>query len=769
MLGDSDLTKAGTIMGTASYMSPEQVQGLPTDQRSDVFSLGVLLYELLTGRRPFGGSHDPAIIYAIISENPKPPRHYNGDVPAELEAVILKALAKKPGDRYTDAGALLSDLMGFDPAGKTGTLHPSTSVTQRPGTEKFRSLAVLYLRNLGAADDEFLSYGITEDLIVDLTRIGTLRVAPMRSILKFRDSDTDLAGIASALDVGLILDGSIHKSGGTIRVSAQLADISTGKNLWAERWEESAENLPRIKQALAQGISRALDVDSSVVRAAQVGRPEGMNPRAYEYYLRGKYTFEHKKDESDVRVARGLYHKALVEEPSLLAARSGLAELMIFEGEAADARRELETVLADARARGLRADESRILWLLARSHYVQSEYHTAEKLARDAVHISQELGDLAGEAGALGTLIIVLQSLAQFDEAVRLFERVLEINRSLDDHEKEAEALLSMAAVYLRTTDYSRVRDLTDEGLAIARKRGNASFEASCIVLLGAVCYDLGDFGEALRHYEDSLRILNRLGVQGGRIAAVFINIAAVHAARGDYRKAIELWETLQEQGEGKGDPYLSGNMGAAFAILGEYDRAIRLMEEALEIARKQDHPLIVPAAYNGLGFVHMCRGEYALADASYQNSLAVAAKAGFRGWVAHFHTDTSELHFQMKNYDLCRQHAQEALAIGETIRRRDIQMKASAYLAILMVRDGLFVEGVQRLRGILGDARSYGNPRIVLIAERLLGQALLEYGPAEADRNDGRATLDRALVFAKDKEVAHEIQWINGLLAGAG
>lgn len=95
--------------------------------------------------------------------------------------------------------------------------------------------------------------------------------------------------------------------------------------------------------------------------------------------------------------------------------------------------------------------------------------------------------------------------------------------------------------------------------------------------------------------------------------------------------------------------------------------------------------------------------------------------------------------------------------------------MKASAYLAILMVRDGLFVEGVQRLRGILGDARSYGDPRGILIAERLLGQVLLEHGPTQADRNNGRATLERALVFAKEKEVAHETQWINALLAGGG
>jgi tetratricopeptide (TPR) repeat protein len=330
-----------------------------------------------------------------------------------------------------------------------------------------------------------------------------------------------------------------------------------------------------------------------------------------------------------------------------------------------------------------------------------------------------------------------------------------------------------MAAVYLRKADYNRVRQLTNEGLAIARKRGNASLEASCIGLLGAVCYYEGAFDKALSYYEESHLILDRFGGRDSGIAGVLNNMALVHSARGDYRKALELYGNAatirQELKETKVDPYLPMNMGALLAILGDYDRAISLMNEALEIARRQDHPLIIASAYSGIGLANLYKGEYALADASYQNALALAAKAGFREHLAQTHASASELHFQLRNHDLCRQHAQEALTIGDMIGKKDIQLKAAAYLTVLMVRDGLFVEGVQRLRGILAGARDYGDPQSILIAERLLGQALLEHAPAEADRSDGRATLERALVFAKEKEVAHEIQWIRGLLAGSG
>ncbi|TET66359.1 MAG: hypothetical protein E3J45_06635, partial [Candidatus Zixiibacteriota bacterium] len=278
--GSEHLTKTGSTLGTIGYMSPEQVKGEKVNHCSDIFSMGIVLYEMITGQRPFKGESEAAIIYSIVNEEPEPLAKYKSDIPEELQQVVDKALAKDIDERYQTIDDLMEDLRLVKSGQEVLHAPPAVAAKRRP---KVKSLAVLYLKNLGAADDEYLSYGITEDLIVDLTRIGTMRVAPMRSILKYRDSDDEIEDIAKKLDVSIILDGSIHRSEKAVRVSAQLVDINTRKNLWANRWEEPPDNLPQVKQFLAQGISQALELDSSVVKAAQVGKPEAQNPQAYEY------------------------------------------------------------------------------------------------------------------------------------------------------------------------------------------------------------------------------------------------------------------------------------------------------------------------------------------------------------------------------------------------------------------------------------------------------------------------------------------------------
>ncbi|MHC4628451.1 MAG: protein kinase domain-containing protein, partial [Planctomycetota bacterium] len=462
---DTQLTQAGTTLGTASNMSPEQGQGLEADQRSDVFSAGTVLYELLTGHSPFKRANIPATIHAVVHEEPEPLAKYTVTVPDGMQPIIDKTLTKDRVERYQSMTDLIMDLKRLQSGMQVQQSFMSQTVLVQPAV---KTLAVLYLRNLGSADDEFLCYGITEDLIVDLTRIGSMRVASMRSILKFKASDEDLQTIARQLNVNLILDGSIHKSNKAIRVSAQLVDVISGDNLWAERWEEAPENLSQIKQALAQEISRALEVDKTVVQAAQVGSPEAKNHEAYELYLRGKYAFDHKKEKNDVETALGLYQQAMAVEASFLAARSGIAEILIYKGEYEQANRELNLALSDARQWDQRADEASLLRLLARSYCLSSQWDEARQQANLALEMSKGLGDLAGEAEAIGLLIEVFLRRAKFDEALPLFQRVVQINHMLDDQDKGAEALKNMGNVHFRKGEYNRARALYERALGIA-------------------------------------------------------------------------------------------------------------------------------------------------------------------------------------------------------------------------------------------------------------------------------------------------------------
>ena len=234
--GTEQLTKTGSTLGTVGYMSPEQARGDVADHRSDLFSLGTVFYEMITGRAPFRRDTEAATLNAILQDSTEPMARYKSGVPDALQRIVSKLLEKDTALRYQSAEGVLPDLRQLVASGSQDRttvisrpksklrriLTPSIVVaviillvlilkpwrfeiiSDNPALAAPRRLAVLYLKNRGVADDEYLSYGITEDLIVDLTRIGTMGVAPMPSILKYKDSDEELDKIAEHLQVTLL-------------------------------------------------------------------------------------------------------------------------------------------------------------------------------------------------------------------------------------------------------------------------------------------------------------------------------------------------------------------------------------------------------------------------------------------------------------------------------------------------------------------------------------------------------------------------------------
>jgi anti-anti-sigma factor len=761
---DERVTQVGTVVGTINYMSPEQARGEEVDCRSDVFSVGVVMYQLLTGELPFARDNMPSTVYAIVHEQPKPVSQFVSVAAQDLQQVLDRALAKDMSQRYQTIDELLADLKAM----QTGRQISTASSSGIPAAVGMRSLAVLYLRNLGSPDDEYLCYGITEDLIVDLSRLGTIRVASLRSILKYKDSDEELDEIASKLNVGIILDGSIHKTGNAIRVSAQLVDVASGKNLWANRWEESLDNLPQVKRSLAEGISSVLDIDSDTAARAQVGTPEARDPQAYEYYLRGKYAFEQKKDSSDVDVALGLYRKALQEEPSLLAARAGVAEVLLHQGDHKQAADEIESALHEAEAENLRADRAMLYRLLARSHINRSHWDDAYDYGNRALEMSKELGDLVGEAEALAILLDILRRRSRFDDALTLFRRALEINRQLDNQQKEAEVLKNMGTVYLRKGEYDVSRSLFDEAARIAKRRNDASMEADCTGNTGVSYFHVGSYDEALNCYEEALRIHTRLG-NLARQALWLNNIAIVYESRGEYRKALSTMEKVMEIHQELGDRgkygLALGNSGCLLAALGDSERAMKYAKEAIEIAVELDFPLLATSAYDTLGLACLAKGNCDDAKSHYCASLEAAENAILRVNVAYARCGLGEVAFHCGEYSECQQQMKMALSVAKEIDHQEGQIKAAAYLAALQVKDGLFETGVARLREIARDAKKLGDPRFVLVAERLLGQSLLVSGFSVEDRQEGRTILQDAYAMAESKELALELRWIREAL----
>jgi TolB-like protein len=217
---------------------------------------------MITGRLPFRKGNVPATLHAILHEEPDSLQSLVPDLPPVVQSAVERAMKKEAIQRYQTVADFALELQGVlgnpDLSIPVATAAVPAETAAVPAAPQTRSLAVLHLRNLGAPDDDFLCYGITEDLIVDLTRVGSIRVLPMRNVIKYKDSDADLQEIGTQLGADLILDGSIMKSSQAVRVSAQLIQISTGDILWAERWEEQADALPKVKSALAEGISQRI-------------------------------------------------------------------------------------------------------------------------------------------------------------------------------------------------------------------------------------------------------------------------------------------------------------------------------------------------------------------------------------------------------------------------------------------------------------------------------------------------------------------------------
>jgi serine/threonine protein kinase/tetratricopeptide (TPR) repeat protein len=762
--GDEQLTQAGMALGTVHYMSPEQGQGDEADHRSDIFSMGIVLYEMLTGQLPFKKGNIPATIHAIVHDEPPSLKSHNPDLPPALQDIINHVLAKQPDTRYQLIGDLASDLRQVLVGGHTQL--STTAVPSAPAMSA-RSLAVLHLQNLGPPDDEFLSYGITEDLIVDLTRIGTIRVSPMRSVMKFKDSDADLEDIAAKLKVNLILDGSIHKSQSAIRISAQLVDVASGNNLWAERWEEPPENLPRIKRALAEGVSHALDVGTTVVRRAEVGVPEAEDAQAYELYLKAKYLFDRKKEKADVDIALGLYRQALREEPSLLAARAGIGEILTHQGEYDEAQQELESGLKESESKQLVAEQANFLQLLARLYVMQSQWDEASDHAQKALKLVREVGDLAGEAEAIGVLISALQPQGKFDEALQLFDRVLEISRKLDDEEKIAEALKSMGVAYSRKGDYLRAQGLYEEALEIAREQENLSLQAACLSNIGNVYYFQGDLDMALRFYGQALEINSRLGDRAGS-ARQNLNMGLVQLQRGNQREGLDLLHTSASFFEAMGDQSNFAltlcNISEINLVLGEFEDSLDAAKKALNIAKRISHPLSELSANHHLGSIYLYNRDFDKASKHLQAALKIANANNMSRNIAGLQADTAKLHYLKGEPDLSTRHAKRAQTIAREIGDKPILSIASAYLAALSTHEGLYNAGIRQLRQQQRIAKEISDPQLNMHISILLGDVL--YGSErEEDRSEGRQLLEKTREEAETLQLAPEIKWITEIL----
>jgi TolB-like protein/cytochrome c-type biogenesis protein CcmH/NrfG/predicted Ser/Thr protein kinase len=356
--GATKLTRTGTTMGTVAYMSPEQLQGREADHRSDIWALGAVLYEMVSGRSPFEGEYEAALLYSIMNEDPAPLAA--GDIPAGLDGVLAKALAKDPTKRYQGVGEFVADLetLARDhealPAGRAlpakglrrlwRRWHPWQRVVAvsviclfavaavyaavallSPKAEAIDSIAVLPFENLsGDPGQEYIVDGMTDEIIGQLGKIRALKVISRTSSMQYKGVEKPLPEIARELSVKSILEGSVRRGGDHVRISVNLVNARTDKSIWSDTYDMTIADIFGLQTDVAWQVVHALRATLSPEEKSRLEEKQSANAEAYQLYLKGNY-FLNKRAGEETRKAVRCFEQALELDPEYAAAYDGLS------------------------------------------------------------------------------------------------------------------------------------------------------------------------------------------------------------------------------------------------------------------------------------------------------------------------------------------------------------------------------------------------------------------------------------------------------------
>jgi serine/threonine protein kinase/tetratricopeptide (TPR) repeat protein len=336
----SPLTGAGVILGTVPYMAPEQLRGQAVDARTDLFAFGILLYELLTGRRPFTGSSAAEVSSAILRDLPPRVDSVRRDLPPAFAGLLTRCLEKEPANRFQSARDLLAELRSLRRTleGDAGPTSAPASLSAGPP-----SIAVLpFVNRSGDEENEYFADGLSEELINVLAKIRGLRVSSRTSAFSFKGKDVDLATVAGKLNVSTILEGSVRKAGRRVRITAQLIRVETDSPLWSETYDRELDDIFAVQDDIAHAVVKELraalmgetpdSVASALVRVevAAAAKGRGENADAYRLYLQGKF-FVARQTSEDVARARAYFQEALEMDPGHALTWAGLARVHALE------------------------------------------------------------------------------------------------------------------------------------------------------------------------------------------------------------------------------------------------------------------------------------------------------------------------------------------------------------------------------------------------------------------------------------------------------
>jgi serine/threonine protein kinase/Flp pilus assembly protein TadD len=602
-------TVPGVLMGTVAYMSPEQARGLPVDARTDIWSLGVVLYEMTAGRKPFAGPTPTDVIISIAERQPEPLTKFAPEA-SRLQSIVTKALVKDRNERYQTAEAVLEDLKnlqhelvrgsGFErdkASASTGDVRPvwsksrviilaglavllvvalavamrfgksstppSAAVSTTTGT---KSLAVLPMVNFsGDAAQDYFADGMTETLIAGLAKVSALRVTSRTSVMQFKGSQKPLKEIARELNVAAIVEGSVQRAGDKIRVTVRLIDAATEELLWTEEYNRDLRDVLTLQNDVARAVTQAIRIKLTTQEQSRLTHARSINPAAYDDFLRGRYYLS-RQTKADNNAAIEALNRAVAIDPEFAGGWAELAQayvwkLFLFAPDEKDLHQkafvavqkslDLDPELPEAYlARG------RLLWTPA-NHFPHEQ---AIQEYRRALALNPSLDE------ARNQLAVVLGHVGLCDEALSELDQALTANPG-------------NTLARFRVGEILLFQGKNEEALAALRNvpaEANPSLVGHQIVL---ALFNLGRKEEATAALEKFLKDYpedNR---------GLFTSLQAMLAASaGQKREAEEKIKLAIERGKGFGHfHHTAYHIACTYALMNNRDEAIKWLESAAD------------------------------------------------------------------------------------------------------------------------------------------------------------------------------------------
>jgi len=411
--GGTGITKTGISLGTLSYMSPEQAQSIPVDHRTDIWSLGVVLYEMLTGEVPFKAEHEAALLYLIVNDDPPLTSSMDKKIPRNVDPLVMKMLAKNPDHRYANMTEVLQALANV-----------KSEIEATGGASKTKSITVLPFGNMSSdKDSDYFCDGLTEELIVNLSKIKDIRVVPRSKAMQYKGTTKEIKVVGRELGTRYILSGNVRKFQDDLRISIELIDIETDEQLWAETYKGKLADVFDIQERVAKQIVETMLVKISPMEEAVLTKRSTLNTEAFDCYLRAR-DFLYRRTKNAVNFSIELFKRAIELDPRYAAAHAGLGEAYATFYQVFGRK---EGWLEKAIASSLKAlvydpTLSEAYAALALAYYNQKEYAEALSSGQKAIELDPN------NYAAYWILGRIYRTSDRDQESIELFNKVLALN-----------------------------------------------------------------------------------------------------------------------------------------------------------------------------------------------------------------------------------------------------------------------------------------------------------------------------------------------------